>query len=125
MRPRLGQVNGNFGLLGYYLRPFFAAPPLSKSLIIAEKPSVAADIARAIGGSDVENALTLGCNDFGRAHMAGYSITRSSLESQRRLRDGSTTTQRRKCSFLSRIPEFLAETDGFEPSMHVFARMLP
>ena len=34
----------------YYL-PLFASPaPMAKALIIAEKPSVAADIARALGG---------------------------------------------------------------------------
>jgi DNA topoisomerase III len=36
--------------LRYYLRLFAPATFLSKSLIIAEKPSVAADIARALGG---------------------------------------------------------------------------
>src|SRR5437868_11710423 len=35
--------------LGYYL-PLFASCPMTKTLIIAEKPSVAGDIARALGG---------------------------------------------------------------------------
>ena len=36
--------------LGYYLPLFAPAPPCPRRLIIAEKPSVAADIARALGG---------------------------------------------------------------------------
>ena len=46
----MGKVNGVCSRLGYYLRPFSAAPTVAKSLIIAEKPSVAADIAKALGG---------------------------------------------------------------------------
>src|SRR5512143_2599207 len=47
-RPKVFLPRPDF--LRYYLPLFASPPPMPKSLIIAEKPSVATDIARALGG---------------------------------------------------------------------------
>ncbi len=53
LRPRASAARPGLRCLcarSYDAAPLFRAPPMTKSLIIAEKPSVAADIARALGG---------------------------------------------------------------------------